>query len=301
MRATRPNGDTGTQTQRPSRSGRLAFVGSFTTRSRGARGKGISVYDVRTVGGRWSEIFRVEEPVNPSFLIADPNRSILYAVHGDERHASAYAIDRGTGELYLINRTRTGGLNGVHLSLDPTGQFLIVANHDSGSLGVLALARDGSLGNAIQILDLPGALGPHREQFSTQPHQVMFDPSARFVIVPCKGTDRVFVLAFDARRGRLSLHGDGAVMRPGAGPRHAAFHPGAPFLFVVNEIDSSITVCGWDESSGSIAPLGTALCLPPNTSRANTASAIIVTRDGRHIYVSNRGDDSIAHFSFDAR
>lgn len=303
MRTTRPNDSAASRTQPPTasqqRASRLAFVGSFTTQHRGARGKGITAYDIGTDAAGWRQRFRLEGPVNPSFQIADPQRHVLYCAHGDERHVSAYSVDPQTGTLELVNHAAAGGLNGVHLALDPTGRFLIVANHDSGSLGVLPVARDGSLGDAVQIFDMPGSLGPRREQFSAQPHQAVFDPSAQFVIVPAKGTDRVFVFGWDAARGQLSLHDESAIMRPGAGPRHAAFHPRAPFLFVVNEIESSVAVCGWNERNGVLAPLNMVSCLPDGATLANTASAIVTTRDGRHVYVSNRGHDSIAHFAFD--
>lgn len=277
----------------------LAFVGSFTTASRQARGEGIRAY--RTGSGKWTQIGCQPAFQNPSYLVASQDRRFLYCVHGDGRHATAFAIDRASGSLTRISHVATHGLNGVHAALDPSGRFLLVANHDSGSLSVLPVARDGSLGKLVQIFDLPGEDGPRREQIGTQPHQVVFDPSGRFALVPAKGGDRVLVLAFDPDAHHpLQLRGTGHVgMRPGAGPRHLVFHPGLPVLFVCNEIDSSVALCDWDGSSGTITLVDLAAALPRNASLYNTASAILVSPDGRHVYVSNRGHESIVQLAFD--
>ncbi len=290
----------GPEVDEPARSNprRAAFVGCFTTQHRGARGTGIYAYD--TDATTWSALPGLVAFDNPSFLTVDARRNLLFCIYGDGRHASAFAIDPVAGRLRLINHAQTDGLNGVHHVLDPSGRFLIVANHDSGSLSLLPVDEDGALGAVAQCLELPGELGPRSEQFSAQPHQVIFDPSGRYLLVPAKGLDRVFVLEFDEISGRLRLRDHGhAVMRPGAGPRHLVFHPTLPVLFVVNEIESSVALCGWDAASGGIRPLGLASTLPPDMFAVNTASAIVISPDGRNLYVSNRGHDSIAHFAFD--
>lgn len=279
----------------------LAFVGSFTTARRKARGTGIHVYRIDPQQGGWELTDHVGDLVNPSFLMTDAARRILYAVHGDCDYVTAFSIDPLAGTLRLLGQARTGGMNGVHLSLDPTGRFLIVANYASGSLGVLPVRPDGSLANFTQQLELPGPNGPHRtEQTGSHPHQIVFDPSGRFVLVPDKGLDRVFVLGFDPEQGRLALPAAApAVLGPGAGPRHAAFHPRRPFVFVANELDSSVATCRWDEDTGTLVPLHVASSLPADFFGASTAAAIVVTCDGDHVYASNRGQDGIAHFTFD--
>jgi 6-phosphogluconolactonase len=281
----------------------LAFVGSFTTARRKARGQGIHAYRIDHQSGTWSLTDHIGDLINPSFLITDPARSVLYAAHGDSDYASAFSIDPQAGTLHLLGRATTGGRNGVHLALDPFGRFLIVANYASGSLSVLPIRTDGSLGSVTQVLDLPGLTGPHgTEQTGAHPHHVVFDPSGRFVLVPDKGLDRIFVLTFDSDLGRLSLAAAGhAIMRPGAGPRHIVFHPRLPIAFVVNELDSSVATCRWDGENGVLDPLQAIPSLPPDFFGASTAAAIVITPDGRHVFVSNRGQDGITHFEFDAR
>ena len=276
----------------------LAFVGCFTTAKRRARGLGIDVY--RTGASpdpdRWSPIERVHGLPNPSFLVGDPARRVLYAVHGDDDHASAFAVEPD-GRLRPLGDAPTGGTNVVHQALDPSGRFLVVANYGSGSVAVLPAGEDGALGTASQVLDMPGPVGPHRsEQAGSHPHQVVFSPDGAFVLVPDKGLDRVFVLAFDA--GHLALAGSVA-MRPGAGPRHLAFHPTRPLAFLVNELDSTLALLRWDGAAGTLEPAHLASTLPPDFFGASTAAAIALTPDGRFAYVSNRGRDAVARFAFD--
>jgi 6-phosphogluconolactonase (cycloisomerase 2 family) len=184
----------------------LAFVGSFTTAQRKARGMGIDVYRVDPESGTWQPTDHVPDLVNPSFLITDPARNVLYFVHGDSDHATALSIDASSGTLRLLGKAATGGMNGVHQALDPSRRFLIVANYASGSLSVLPVRPDGSLADFTQVLDLPGQTGPHRtEQTCAHPHHTVFAPSGCFLLVPDKGLDRVFVVTFDSERGRLSI------------------------------------------------------------------------------------------------
>jgi 6-phosphogluconolactonase (cycloisomerase 2 family) len=277
---------------------RLAFVGCFTTTQRKARGTGIDAYRVDPDSGAWQASDHVSGLVNPSFLITDATRNILYCVHGDCDYATAFAIDAANGRLHSLGSAASGGTNGVHPALDPSGKFLIVANYASGSLGVLPVRPDGSLADATQVLDLPGPIGPHRtQQRSAHPHHVVFAPSGRFLLVPDKGLDRVFVLAFDSERGQLAIAGQ-AVMRPGAGPRHVVFHPHLPFVFLANELDSTVTTCRWDDGAGMLEPAHVVSTLPADFFGTSTAAEIVVSPDGDHVYVSNRGQNGIAHFAF---
>ncbi|MGA7327410.1 MAG: lactonase family protein [Rhodomicrobium sp.] len=279
---------------------RFAVVGGFTTERRKARGDGLHTFRIDPVTGAWKQAFHLPDLVNPSFLILDPNQDRIYSVHGDGDFASAFSIDAESGGLRLLGQAATGGVNGVHPAIDPSDQFLVVANYASGSVSVLPITADGRLEPFIHKLDLPGEPGPHRtEQASSHPHHVVFDPSGRFLLVPDKGLDRVFILKLDPGSGRLHLHGS-AAMRPGAGPRHIAFHPSLPIAFVVNEIDSTVAACRWDEANGILTPMQLRSTLPPHFFGASTAAAIVVSPCGRHVYASNRGQDGVVHFNFDS-
>jgi 6-phosphogluconolactonase (cycloisomerase 2 family) len=202
-----------------------------------------------------------------------------------------------------LNRAETGGRNGVHLAVASGGRFLVVANYASGNVGVLPIRPDGALADAAQVVALPGQPGPHRiEQLGSHPHHVVFDPGGRSLIVPDKGLDRVFVFRFDATTGRLTPTEQGAaIARAGSGPRHAAFHPRLPVAWVVNEISSTVTTYFWDAERGSLRPVQILPTPPPDYTGENTAAEIAVSADGRFVYCSNRGHDSIAAFTSDPR
>jgi 6-phosphogluconolactonase len=279
-----------------------AYVGSFTTAKRKARGDGIHVYRTSPASGAWIHIQHIGDLTNPSFLVLSPDQRFLYSVHGDGDYATAFALDRETGQAKLLNRAATGGNNGVRQVVDPSGKFLIVANYASGTVAVLAIAQDGSLKDQHQLVQLPGEPGPHKvEQASSHPHDVVFDPSGRFVLVADKGLDRVFVFRFNASSGQLAPTEAGSVKtRPGAGPRHLAFHPRLPVVWVLNELDSTTTTYRWEDKDGTLTPTQVITTLPPEFTGYSTTAEIAVTPDGRFVYCSNRGHDSIAIYSVNA-
>src|SRR6266566_2275045 len=154
----------------------FAYVGSFTTAQRKARGDGIHVYRVDAATGMWTHVQHIGDLTNPSFLALSPDQRFLYSVHGDGDYATAFQLDRVSGHAKLINRGATGGKNGVRQAVDPSGKFMIVANYGSGSVAVLAIASDGSLKDQHQLVMLPGDPGPHKvEQSISHPHDVAFD------------------------------------------------------------------------------------------------------------------------------
>ena len=280
---------------------RFMYVGSFTTPERG-HGEGIGVYS-KGETGRWAQVQLVKDLENPSFLIVNREARFLYSVHSDGDRATAYRIDETTGRIALINHQATGGKNGVHLSIDETGRYLIVANYDSGTVAVLPINSDGSLAALSDLATLTGTPGPHKtQQPSSHPHHCPFDPSRRFIVVPDKGLDRVFVWKLNATTGKLVANDPPSVAtRAGAGPRHVDFHPTMPFAYVLNELDSSVTTYRFDKTDGSLKPLQILPSIPPTFTGDNTAAEIAVSRSGRFVYASNRGHDSIAIFGVDAR
>ena len=280
-----------------------AYVGGYTTAQRSARGDGIHVYRIDPQTAAWTHVQHVGDLVNPSFLILAAGQRHLYSVHGDETYATAFSLDPGTGFLRLLNRAETGGRNGVHQAIDPSGRFLVVANYAAGNVAVLPIRPDGALADAVQVVPLPGQPGPHRlEQVSSHPHHVVFDPGGKSLLVPDKGLDRIFIFRFDAATGKLTPTEQGAaVARAGAGPRHAAFHPRLPVAWVLNEIASTVTTYNWDAERGSLRAVQIMPTLPPEYTAENTAAEIAIGAGGRFVYCSNRGHDSIAAFSSDPR
>lgn len=279
----------------------FAYVGSRTTKERNARGEGINVYRVDAATGSWTHVQLVTGLANPSYLAFDRTRRFLYCVHGDLSDASAFRIDAATGRLTFINHADTAGKNPVHLVVDPTNRFVIVANHITSTLVVLERNEDGSLGKLTDSVALTGKIGPHRvEQPFAKPHQVEFDRTERFLVVPDKGLDRVCVFALDPRTGKLTQTAGSVAAREGAGPRHVAFHPTNAFAYVVNELDSTVTAYRFDSAAGALAAFQVVTTLPDTFVGNSRAAEIAVAPAGNFLYASNRGHDSIATFGIEA-
>jgi 6-phosphogluconolactonase (cycloisomerase 2 family) len=279
---------------------RFAYVGCRTTRERNARGSGIQVYQVMT-NGDWRHVQLVTGLENPSFLAFDRTQNFLYAVHGDFSDISAFSINATTGRLTLLNRQSTEGRNPAHLLVESSNRYVLVANYATGTVAVLPRLEDGTLAPVRQVIATPGAPGPHKvDQTFAHPHEITYAPDRRFLLVPDKGLDRVFTYRFDAELGQLSPGEAPFVqVRPGAGPRHIAFHPGAAFAYVAHELDSSVGAYRYDADDGALTPLQIMPSLPDDFVGANTTSEIAVTADGRFLFISNRGHDSIASFAID--
>ncbi len=293
-----PGAAPGAQDARPQ--SRFAYVGSFTSEARKARGEGISAYRIDPATGRWARVQALSREVNPGYLAVDPRRPVLYAVHAEANQVSAFAINDTTGELTLINRQSCGGDNPVHLALDATGRFLVVANYASGNVIALQIDADGSLGRRTADVALKGELGPHRtEQAVPHPHQCPFDPSGRFIVVPDKGLDRLFAFRLDAATGALVPADPPSVRtRTGSGPRHIGFHPRLPFAYVINELDSTVGVYR-TRDSGALEPIQIVPSIPSSHTGDNTGAAVAVAPSGRFVYVSNRGHNSVGIFRVD--
>jgi 6-phosphogluconolactonase (cycloisomerase 2 family) len=276
----------------------FAYVGARTTKERNARGNGINVFRVDAKTGAWSHVQLVGDLVNPSFLAFDRSGKFLYTIHGDLSDITAFSIDEATGALTQINRQSTEGKNPVHLAIDPGNRFVVVANHITSSLALLTREPDGALGPVIDLVSLEGEIGPHRvEQPFAKPHQVEFDPSGRYIAVPDKGLDIVFTYEIDAAAGKLRASTEPARAREGAGPRHIAFHPSGTLAYVINELDSTVTACRFSPETGAIEPFQILSALPDSFTGNSRASEIVASPDGRFVYASNRGHDSIAIFS----
>lgn len=292
---------------RPQHAHQVAYVGSRTTRARNARGAGISSFRVDAATGLWTPAAVIGDLTNPSYLALHPTLERLYAVHGDGSEISAFRRDDASGRLTLLNRTSTHGKNPVHLSLDPSGRYAVIANHVTAenyvsNLAVLALDADGAIGDLVDMVPLKGPVGPHRlEQPYPKPHQVQYDPSGRFIVVPDKGRDLVAVYILSGQ-GKLSpVEAPPARAREGAGPRHVSFHPGGRFAYVLNELSSTVTAHRFDGVSGALTPFQTLSVIPDTFVGDSRASEIVASGDGRFVYASSRGPDGIVIFAVDPR
>ena len=226
---------------------------------------------------------------NPSYLALAPDGGTLYAVleRPEGGRVAAFAVD-GDG-LRALGSQPTGGTSPCHLSVHPTGRYVLTANYASGSVAVHRIHDDGSLGERTDLVHHAGS-GPVRDrQEGPHAHMVVTEPSGRYVLAVDLGTDTVYRYRLDAETGRLIAHGE-MTLPAGTGPRHLTFHPDGRRAYLAGELDSTVRVLE-PEVLAVGHPVST---VPAGVAVANLPSAIRVSADGRFCYVANRGHDSIS-------
>jgi 6-phosphogluconolactonase len=271
---------------------RFAYVGCFTTEKRRARGKGIAVFRIDPDNGAWQRVEECDDISNPHFLALDRSQRFLYSAHGDSSETGAYARNPETGKLRFLNSQQTGGDNSSTVTTDACNRFVVLAN--GPGVAVFPIRSDGSLGSRCELVIPPG------EQHGPHPHQAIFDPTGRFLVVPDKGLDKIHVYRFDAANGKLaSCEPPFVKARYGAIPRHIAFHPRSPFAYCVNEMDSTVNAYRWDSERGVLEPFQRIATTPESYVGDNTGAEIAMLPSGRFLYASNRGHDSIVIYAVD--
>ncbi|HYI15270.1 MAG TPA: lactonase family protein [Thermomicrobiales bacterium] len=287
----------------------LVYVGTYTgipPEPRG-RGEGIYAFQMDLDDGALKPVSMNAGVPNPSFLAAHPDGRTLYAANetttldGQPGGAvSAFAIDRESGGLTFLNRQSSHGTDPCHVSIDRSGRTVMVANYTSGSIAVLPIGAGGRLGPASDVHQHRGS-GPNPErQAGPHAHFITPDATDRFVLVADLGLDQVLIYRLDAERGTLTAHEPPAAeLPPGSGPRHLAFNPSAPVIYVINELASTISSCTWDGEAGKLRVLDTITTLPDGFDGRSSCAEVRVAPSGRFVYGSNRGHDSIAIFAVD--
>ena len=281
----------------------LVYVGTYTRRD----SEGIYVYRMDGETGALELASKVIGLEEPSFLVLDPENKHLYAVAEIEEFegeatgtVSAYSVSPETGELSYLNSQPTGGTIPCHVQVNSAGNALLLANYGSGSVASFPIGADGSLGEAVSFFQHEGSsVNPERQE-GPHAHSINLDAANRFAFVPDLGADRVMFYRFDAETGRLAPNDPAFVeSEPGAGPRHFDFHPDGRHAYVINELGSTVTAYDYDAEAGVLCPIHTVSTLPEGYEGDTTCADIHVTADGRFVYGSNRGHDSIARFSVD--
>jgi 6-phosphogluconolactonase len=282
------------------------YLGTYTGGA--GESKGIYTFTFNPATGEASPVTLAAEVTNPTFLALHPNRRALYSVSeianfagGKTGAVSAFAIAPESGALTLLNQQPSGGAGPCHLEVDHSGRCLLVANYSGGTVAAFPLAAEGRI-------EAVGTLMPHaghsvHPQRQTKPyaHFIAPSPDNRFALACDLGADRVFVYALDAAKAGLAPHDPpSAALAPGAGPRHLAFHPNGRFALVVNELNSTVTSFAWDAARGTLKEIQSVPTLPAGFTNTSTTAEIEVHPNGRFVYASNRGHDSLAVFALDA-
>lgn len=294
----------------------VMYVGTYTRRESHVVGKSTGIQLCR-FDTRSGEIIFVETTTgvtNPSFLAVHPSGQFLYSVSEMTERIegkpaggiASFKINADTGSLTALNLQPSMGTGPCHLIVDATGRFVLATNYNSGSVAVLPITADGSLGSATDHIQHEGSsVNPQRQQ-EPHPHSINLDASNRFALVPDLGTDRVVIYAFDAENGKLKPNPaqPWARTKSGAGPRHLDFHPNQRFVYVGNELDSTVVAFEFDAERGTLREIDTLSTLPDNYEDTHQEKSWIadvhVHPSGKTVYVSNRGHDSIAIFQIDS-
>ncbi len=277
------------------------YVGTYTD----GTSRGIYRMSLDPATGNATAPLLAAEAKNPSFLALHPSGRFLYAVSEVDELAGvktgavmAFAIDPKTGDLTFLNQQPSEGGAPCHLVVDRSGKNVLVANYGGGTVAVLRLSGDGRLQKASSVQHHEGQ-GPNTaRQQKPHAHGIYLDAAERFAFAPDLGADRVFVYRFDAEKGTLTPHG-AAPVEPGSGPRHLAFHPKGRHAYVIGELSNTITVFGYDPAKGELASIETVKTLPEGFTGTSYTAEVEVSPDGRFLYGSNRGHDSLVAFRID--
>jgi len=284
----------------------IMYVGTYTR----PPSKGIYAYRFQTATGQVTPLATAglaAQTENPSFLAVHPNQRFLYAVNEVSRYegreagsVSAFSIDRSTGSLTLLNRVSSGGDSPCHLSIDSTGKWLFVANYGGGSIAAFPLRDDGGLGEASAFVQHAGSSVNPARQKGPHAHAAVVSPDNRFVLAADLGLDRIFTYPLTPAAGGLTTAGpESTAIAPGSGPRHLTFRPDGKFVYVLNEMLSSVGAFRYDAGRGTLAELQTLSMLPEGFSGENSGAEIAAHPNSKFLYASNRGHDSIAVFRTD--
>jgi 6-phosphogluconolactonase len=305
---------------RRTESAMLAYVGAYSSPegpegSRG-NGEGIYLFAVNPATGALSQRAVFANPSNPSWLALHPSRTHLYSgnevsnFEGSSGSVTAYAIERASGRLRALNTVSSGGAGPAHISVHPSGRYVLTANYAGGTIAVLPIRPNGELGPATDVRHDEGTPGPAKAT-SAPPgsfagsghdaphaHMIHADPAGRFVFSTDLGLDRIFIWKLDLDTGKLQPNDPPSVsVPPGDGPRHFAFHSSGRWMYSLQEESSTVIAFDYDAANGRLTAEQTVSTLPRGFAGTNFTSEIAVSPDDRYIYAANRLHDSIAWFA----
>jgi 6-phosphogluconolactonase len=277
----------------------LVYIGTYT---RGTS-KGIYAFRFDTATGKLTPLGVAAETQNPSFVYADPKGKYLYAANETNNGSvTAYTIDAATGKLTQLNTVSSHGSGPCYVSTDRTGHVAMVANYGGGSFASYPISADGHLGEAASTIQDSGSGANRQRQERAHAHSINPSPDNRYAIAADLGLDKLLIFKLNTRTGELTPNNpDAALLKPGSGPRHFAFHPKKKFAYSINELQSTITAFSWDPNRGALTELQTISTLPSDFTGQNSTAHIAVHPNGNFVYGSNRGHDSIAVFSVDQK
>lgn len=286
----------------------LVYVGTYTSGK--SRSEGIYICKLNLASGALTALRTVPNVIEPSFLTVDKNRKYLYAVNETVEYAgkksgavSAFAINQKTGDLTFLNKQPSDGGAPCHISESNNGKFVLVANYVGGNVAVLPIEKDGKLRAAVDVKQHSGTGANAARQEAAHAHSIILDQQNKFAFVNDLGIDKVLIYRFDERTGKLTANPAQAFYqtKPGAGPRQFKFHPNQRFAFIINELDATISALEYNAQLGTLKEIQTVPTLPADFKGANTCADVQIAPNGKFLYGSNRGHDSLVVYKIDEK
>lgn len=283
----------------------LVFVSAFATGDEGA----IHAYSLNSESGQLKLLRRTTDAEQPFFIALSPDRKFLYSIHAagpfggkENEQVSAYSVSGKSGELKLLNRVSSMGTASCYLDVDATGKTVLVANYATGSVASLPVLSNGTLGAAATFVQHTGAGVDKTRQDGPHAHCIVVSPDNRLALSADLGLDKILSYRLDAAKSTLAPAAQPFVRTPpGAGPRHLTFHPNGKHVYVINELSNSVTLFDYLPESGFLTEQQTISTVPADFSGTSYCADLKITPNGRFLYGTNRGHDSIAAYRLDAQ
>jgi 6-phosphogluconolactonase len=278
----------------------LVFVTAFASGDKA----GIHAFTFDSEKGALKPLHRTTDIQNPFFIAVSPDKRFLYAIDaekfgGDEdENVAAFALEGRTGRMKRLNHQSARGTASCYLDVDATGKSVLVANYSSGSVASLPVQQDGSLGEAVSFFQHSGSSSDPQRQKGPNAHCFVISPDGKHALAADLGIDKIMIYTLDAATAKLAPNEAQpfAKLTPGSGPRHLTFHPDRKLVYVINELANTITVFDWNAADGTLKEKQTIATLPADFTGKSYTADLKITPDGKHLYGTNRGHDSIASY-----
>jgi 6-phosphogluconolactonase len=264
---------------------------------------GITLAGFDDTTGTLSALEMAIETRDPAhFTMSGDSRHLYMCNTGTPGGISAFAVDKKNGALKLLNYVESKGRGPSFVSVDKSGKFVLDANYGGGYVEVLALNADGSLEEQVSFVQHIGSSVHPTRQSKPYAHWVHTDPTNKFALAMDLGMDQIVIYRFDAKTGKLAPHDPAFTsVPPGSGPRHLAYHPNGKWFYGVQELSNEVAAFNWDAGKGTLTQFQAVKTLADNFKDPSTAAEIAVRADGRFLYVTNRGEDTVVVYSIDAK
>ena len=278
----------------------VVFISAFASGEKGA----IHAFSFDETAGRLKPLNRTTDVESPFFLALSPNGKHLYSIDAekfggeDNEFVAAYSIKGRGGKLKRLNRQDAKGTASCYLDVDSTGKTVVVANYSTGDVAALPIHKDGSLGEAASYVKHNGSSIDPARQKSAYAHSIEISPDNRFALAADLGADRVFIYRLNAKESGLipGKAQSSAALAAGSGPRHLTFHPNGNRVYVINELKNTVTFFTYESKTGELETQQTISTLPADFTGTSYTADVKITPDGKFLYGTNRGHDSIAIF-----